>query len=89
MPAILRLLLPPVYLKEPSLKVPFPKTAPASVIGLKVQKLFVGVSLTASTLVPPKPLGVKLLPLPLISFPWVEAVVELLSSKLSLKPLLP
>ena len=37
--------------------------------------------MTASTLVPPKLLGVKLLPLPLVSLPRVAAVVEELSEK--------
>ena len=76
--AIVPLPLPPVYLKLPSLSLP----ALLSLIGERVQKLFVGVSFTASTLVAPKLLGVKLLSLPLESLPSVAAVVELLSLKL-------
>ena len=50
--------------------------------GFKVQKLFVGLSITTS--VEANPLDVKSLPLPLVSSPK-----ELLSAKVNLKPFVP
>ena len=52
---------------EPELfcfKFPSANVPPLKSLSFKTQKLFVGVSMRASTLVAPKPFGVKLLPLP-------------------------
>ena len=55
------------------LKLPCLNAPPLKSLSFRTQKLFVGVSMRASTLVAPKPFGVKLLPLPDESAPIVEA----------------
>ena len=69
-------------------KLPFDNEPPELLpIGFNVQKLFVGLSFTASPVT--KLFGVKLLPLPLKSLPSVVAVVPELSEKFNLKPFVP
>jgi len=78
----------PTHFKFPSEKVPLASASK----GLSVHQLFVGVSSTESLFSPAateKLFGVKLLELPLVSFPNVVAVVPELSANCSLNPLVP